>query len=236
MVEISNIIGRTENNALFKEYSDGVKKAYQELVTKPEYTLDIDRQCKQVRPLYMNLLNEEQKKFAEKRLIKALDNYDWKLGTGFLSTPFILYVLEKIDPNYAYKLLLNEKMPGWLFMAKENTGTIWEGWEGTKSQSGIASLNHYSKGAMVEWLYKSMLGIKIKGENKFEISPVIGEGIEFAKGKFKSVYGEVMVSWKKDNNNINFDITIPPNTKAQFIYKEKSELLEPGNYQFSVKQ
>lgn len=50
--------------------------------------------------------------FAKDRLIKALDNYDWKLGTGFLSTPFILYVLEKIDLNYAYKLLLNEKMPG----------------------------------------------------------------------------------------------------------------------------
>ena len=75
MIEISNIIGRTENNSLFKEYSDGIKRAYQELVSKPEFTLDTDRQCKQVRPLYMNLLNEEQTKFAKERLIKALDNY-----------------------------------------------------------------------------------------------------------------------------------------------------------------
>ena len=67
----------------------------------------------------MNLLNEDKTKFAKERLIKALDNYDWKLGTGFLSTPFILYVLEKISSDYAYKLLLNEKMPGWLFMAKK---------------------------------------------------------------------------------------------------------------------
>ena len=67
----------------------------------------------------MNLLTEEHRKFSEERLIKALDNYDWKLGIGFLSTPFILYVLETISPDYAYKLLLNEKMPGWLFMAKK---------------------------------------------------------------------------------------------------------------------
>ena len=234
MVEISNIIGRKENNALFEEYRDGVKRAYQELVTKKDFTLDTDRQCKLVRPLYMNLLNEEQTKYTKERLIKALDNYDWKLGTGFLSTPFILYVLEKISPDYAYKLLLNEKMPGWLFMAKRNTGTIWEGWEGPESQSGIASLNHYSKGAMVEWLYKSMLGIKIKGENKFEISPVIGEGIEFAKGKYDSRYGEIMVSWKKDNEKINFEIKIPPNTEATFIYKEKKESFQPGNHQFSI--
>ena len=236
MIEISNIIGRRENNPLFEEYRDGVKRAYQELVTKPDYTLDTDRQCKLVRPLYMNLLTKEQAKFAKDRLIKALDNYGWKLGTGFLSTPFILYVLEKINPDNAYKLLLNDKMPGWLYMAKKNTGTIWEGWEGPDSQSGIASLNHYSKGAMVEWLFKSMLGIKIKGENRFEISPVIGEGIEFSKGDFQSIYGKVSVSWKKDNDIINFDIKIPPNTKATFIYKDKLEELRPGNHQFSLKK
>ena len=236
MIEISNIIGRTENNSLFEEYRDGVKRAYQELVTKPDFTLDTDRQCKLVRPLYMNLLTDEQTKYAKERLIKALDNYGWKLGTGFLSTPFILYVLEKINPDYAYKLLLNEKMPGWLYMAKKNTSTIWEGWEGRESRSGIASLNHYSKGAMVEWLFKSMLGIKIKGENKFEISPVIGEGIEFSKGDFLSIYGKVSVNWKKDNDMINFDIKIPPNTKAILIYKDKLEELKPGNHRFSLKK
>ena len=127
-------------------------------------------------------------------------------------------------------------MPGWLYMAKEKTGTIWEGWEGPNSQSGIASLNHYSKGAMVEWLYKSMLGIKIKGENKFEISHVIGEGIELKKGEYQSIYGKISVSWKKDTNEINFDIKVPPNTEATFIYKEKLEVLKPGNHQFSVKK
>ena len=160
-----------------------------------------------------------------------METWNW-----ILIHSIILFVLEKSDPDYAYKLLLNEKKPGWLYMAKENTCRIWEGWEGIKAQSGIASLNHYSKGAMAEWLYKSMLGIKIKGENKFEISPVIGEGIEFAKGKYKSIYGEIAVSWKKDNNNINFDIKIPPNTKSTFIYKNKVEKLEPGNYQFSVQK
>lgn len=234
MVEISKLIGRTENNTLFEEYRDGVKRAYQELVTKPRHTLDIDRQCKQVRPLYLDLLNDEQTKFAKERLIKALDNYDWKLGTGFLSTPFILYVLEKINPDYAYKLLLNEKMPGWLYMAKENTGTIWEGWEGPKSQSGIASLNHYSKGAMVEWLYKSMFGVKIKGENTFEISPVIGEGVEYAIGTYNSLYGEVAVSWKKTKEDIAFTIDVPANTKAKFIYGGINKELEPGKYELKI--
>ena len=234
MVKISNLLGKTDDIASFEEYRDGVKRAYQELVTKERHTIDTNRQCKQVRPLYLDLLNEEQTKFAKERLIKALDNYDWKLGTGFLSTPLILYVLEKIDPNYAYKLLLNEKMPGWLYMAKENTGTIWEGWEGPKSQAGIASLNHYSKGAMVEWLYKSMVGIKVRGENKFEISPIIGEGIEFAKGSYNSLYGNITSEWKKQNNVVVFDIVVPVNTSATFIYNGITKNLDPGKYHFEI--
>lgn len=33
----------------------------------------------------------------KQRLLKALDNYGWRLGTGFLSTPFILDVLTNMD-------------------------------------------------------------------------------------------------------------------------------------------
>ncbi len=233
MVKISNLLGRKENNTLFEEYRDGVKKAYQELVTKPRHTLDTDRQCKQVRPLYLDLLSEEQTAYAQKRLLEALDHYRWRLGTGFLSTPFILYVLEKIDPKYAYKLLLNEEMPGWLYMAKENTGTIWEGWEGPNAQQGISSLNHYSKGAMVEWLFQSMLGIKIKGENEFEISPVIGEGVDYAKGSTNSLYGNIAVSWEKDGEKVAFEIDVPANTKASFRFDGKEETLLPGKHRFA---
>lgn len=234
MVEISNLLGRTEDIPLFEEYRDGVKRAYQELVTKPRHTLDTDRQCKQVRPLHFNLLNEEQTAFARKRLIEALDHYRWRLGTGFLSTPFILYELAKINPDYAYKLLLNEEMPGWLYMAKENTGTIWEGWEGPNAQAGIASLNHYSKGAMVEWLFSSMLGIRIKGENLFEVSPVIGEGIDHAEGSYDSPYGKISVSWKKRAGKIDFIVDVPSNAKAKFSYGEFNEEFSPGKHQMSL--
>ena len=72
-----------ENKALYLEYAEGVKKAYQELVTKPNFSLDTDRQAKLVRPLYLYLLNESQVEFAKKRLIQALDFYKWRLGTGF---------------------------------------------------------------------------------------------------------------------------------------------------------
>ena len=234
MVEISNLLKEGDYVALFKEYSEGVKRAYQELVTKPRFTLDTNRQAKLVRPLYMNLLNEEQKEFAKKRLVEALDFYDWRLGTGFLSTPFILDVLGNIDSEYAYKLLENEKMPGWLYMAKENTGTIWEGWEGPNAQSGIASLNHYSKGAMVEWLYKGMLGINIKGENHFELRPVAGGHISYAKGSYNCIYGEIKSSWERKGDKVTYRFEIPSNCTADLYLGNEKYHLEKGAHEFTL--
>ena len=234
MVEISNLLKEDDYVALFKEYSEGVKRAYQELVTKTRHTLDTNRQAKLVRPLYMNLLNDEQKEFAKKRLVEALNFYDWRLGTGFLSTPFILDVLKDINPEYAYKLLENEKMPGWLYMAKENTGTIWEGWEGPNAQSGIASLNHYSKGAMVEWLYKGMLGINVKGENHFELRPVVGGHVSYAKGSYNSIYGEIKSSWERKGDKVTYHFEIPSNCTADLYIGNENYVLEKGVYEFTL--
>lgn len=98
--------------------------------------LDTDRQAELVRPLYMRLLDENETEFAKKRLIKALDNYGWRPGTGFLSTPLILDVLSEIDIGAAYRLLENKEIPGWLSMPMAGAMTIWEAWEGPSSRSG----------------------------------------------------------------------------------------------------
>ena len=217
MCEIAKYMGDDANLPLFKEYSDGCKKAYGELITKKDYSLDTDRQAKLVRPLFMNLLDESSTEFAKKRLVKALDNYGWRLGTGFLSTPFILDVLADINIDYAYKLLENEEMPGWLFMAKMGATTIWESWEGTQAQGGIASLNHYSKGAVCEWLFKEMCGINVSGENHYVIKPLAGGHFDFAKAEYKSIFGTVKSGWKKRNDKYTYEIEIPANCTAEIV-------------------
>lgn len=217
MCEIAKYMNDSQNLPLFEEYKKGCAAAYRELITKNGYSIDTDRQAKLVRPLYMHLLDEKATEFAKKRLVKALENYGWRLGTGFLSTPFILDVLADINIEYAYKLLENEKMPGWLFMTKMGATTIWESWEGTKAQGGIASLNHYSKGAVCEWLFKEMCGIKVDGENHFVIKPQPGGHFDFAKAEYKSIFGTVKSGWKKQNDKYIYEIEIPANCTAEII-------------------
>ena len=229
MAEIAEELDYTEDAALFRKYSEGSRKAYQAMAELSDYSLDTDRQARLVRPLAFDLLNEEQSEYARKRLVQALENYGWRLGTGFLSTPLILDVLASYDLDAAYRLLENEEMPGWLFMPKNGATTIWESWEGTQAQGGIASLNHYSKGAVCEWLFKTMCGLRIDGENHFVIAPKPGGSLTHAKAVYHSIYGTVECGWEKTEEGYLSRISIPANTTATFILPEGEQVeLEPG--------
>lgn len=233
MAEIADYLGETKDRELFEEYRDGCAEAYRQLIALPGHTLDTDRQAKLVRPLYMGLLDEAQSGYARQRLVKALERYGWRLGTGFLSTPFILDVLAQTDIEYAYRLLENEEMPGWLFMAKNGATTIWESWEGTRAQDGIASLNHYSKGAVCQWLFRVMCGIRVDGENHFVIAPRPGGRFSHAKACYQSIYGKVESGWERTGNRYSFTVSIPANTSADLIWPDGThEKVLPGTHHF----
>ena len=222
MAEIAEHLDKPEDRKFFEFYRDHCKAAYQQLVRQQAYSLDTDRQAKLVRPLALNLLTKEQTDFAKARLMRAIEQYGWRLGTGFLSTPMILDVLAEIDTEAAYRLLENEEMPGWLFMPKNGATTIWESWEGTQAQGGIASLNHYSKGAVCAWFFNTMCGIRMDGENRFVIAPRPGGSLTHASASYVSVYGKVESKWEKTTHDCTYTVTIPANCEAEVFLPDGS--------------
>lgn len=235
MREIAELLGEDEDAEKYGAVADKVREGYRKLVETKKHSLDTDRQAKLVRPLYLKLLDEKQTDFARKRLIKALDNYGWRLGTGFLSTPFILDVLTDTDPEYAYRLLENEEIPGWLSMPKNGANTIWEAWEGPDStQGGIGSLDHYSKGAVLEWVFSRMCGITVAGENCFRIAPVPGGSFTFAELSYRSVYGEIRSGWRREDGRTIYSVTVPSNCTAEFAAGGERRLLTAGEYSFAL--
>ncbi len=233
MSEIAERLGREADAKEFRTCAEGCKRAYRELVSGGKYTLDTDRQAQLVRPLYMELLDEEQTAFAKKRLLSALEHYGWRLGTGFLSTPLILYVLSDYDLDAAYRLLENEEIPGWLSMPKAGATTIWESWEGPNSQEGVASLNHYSKGAVVEWLFSTMCGVRVAGERRFSIAPRPGGHFTHAGAKYNSVYGPVESRWEKKDGKTVYTIRVPANCEAEIALPGGTrETVAAGTYRF----
>ena len=223
MEKIARLLGKKEDEEFFRRNAEKVREGYRELVRTKNFSLDTDRQAKLVRPLFMDLLDEEQTAFARKRLLEALDHYGWRIGTGFLSTPLILYVLADMNIEYAYRLLENEEIPGWLSIPKAGANTVWESWEGPNAQGGVASLNHYSKGAVVEWLFTTMCGIQVEGENRFTVTPHPGGHLTCAHACYNSIYGKVESGWKKEDGKTVFTISVPSNCTAYVRLPDGSE-------------
>ena len=107
--------------------------------------------------------------------------------------------------------------------------TIWENWEGDLSQ------NHYSPGAVCQWLFDTCAGIRVDGENHFTIAPVPGSGLEHADAEYLSPYGKVRSAWKRENGMIMYTVEIPANCTADIALPNgKREKATAGRYTYEV--
>lgn len=95
-------------------------------------------------------------------------------------------------------------------------------------------LNHYSKGAVCAWLFRTMCGISVNGRNSFRIAPKPGGRCSFAESSYDSVYGLVSCRWEKDaEGNYHYTIQVPANTTATVeLPGREAFIAEAGCWQY----
>ncbi|MBS4462122.1 family 78 glycoside hydrolase catalytic domain [Aerococcaceae bacterium zg-B36] len=236
MAEIAGVLGRNEEADKYMLISENAKKAYRYAFTN-NGIIKSDRQHEYVRAIQFNLLPEDKLQEAANELNKMIIENNYHLNTGFLSTPHLCSALTKYGYyDTAYKLLLQDTYPSWLYAINKGANTIWETWDGI-NQNGKPqeSLNHYAYGAISGWLFKGVCGINISG-NEIVIQPNPNKLLEMAKASYASPVGLVKSGWQFENEKLIFDIEIPVNNKARFILPNgKSEVLNPGVHKITMK-
>ncbi len=231
--EMLRSIGMEEEADSCAEFSEGAKKAYNHYFVKDGKIL-APRQAPMVRALALGLLNSEDcGKIAAELNCSAMDR-NYTVGTGFLSTPFVLGVLAKYGyVDTAYKMLENTKAPGWLAMVEQGATTVWEVYRiyDENGRPKASSMNHYSPGAVCGFLFDTVCGIKIDGENHFRIAPVPGGKLTFAEASYNSPYGKVESRWKRTGEKTTYQICVPANTTAKLVLLgQESRTLCAGTY------
>jgi alpha-L-rhamnosidase len=209
MAEVATALDRADDAELFTEYADGAKRAYTHLFLA-NGAPDTDRQAKLVRPLALGLVDGDLKTAVEQRLVEAIENRGHRIGTGFLSTALVLPALTDAGrADVAYRVLENDKAPSWLAQVKAGATTVWEDWEGKLSH------NHYAPGAVCQWLFDTVAGIRVTGENRFLIAPMPGGDLKFAAADYTSIYGLVSSRWEITDSGVSVDAVVPPNCVAE---------------------
>ncbi len=218
-------LGKTEDE---KFYTDLFKKIKEVFIN--EYVTNAGRvgtnsQTSYVLALMFNLLPDNLREKSARFLVEDIKSRRNRLSTGFLGTPYLCHVLS--DNGYtdvAYDLLLQESYPSWLYPIKMGATTIWERWDGQKTDStfqdpGMNSFNHYAYGAIGDWMYRVSAGIETMGPGykHVVIQPHPAKKLTYSKATFESSYGTVASGWERKDGKIIVRIKIPANTKATII-------------------
>ena len=181
--------------------------------------------------LNFDMLPESHRAEAAERLADNVKSYDNHLTTGFLGTPYLCHVLTRFGyDSVAYKLLLQDTYPSWLYPVKMGATTIWERWDGIKPDStfetpAMNSFNHYSYGAIGDWMYRAVAGIDTyedePGYKHIKDHAAYWWRFDLCKCRLKTYYGNVSSHWKIENGKLLLDVEIPANTKATIYIPAK---------------
>lgn len=220
------VLGEKEDAAMYSNLKQQVAAAFRSEFVTPTGRLAASTQTAHVLALMFGLLDEAAEKRAAARLYTLLEETKFHLTTGFVGTPYISHVLSQHGMHEtAYKLLLQQDYPSWLYPVTKGATTIWEHWDGIKEDGSfwsrdMNSFNHYAYGAIGDWLYRTVAGIQTveeaPGYKQMVIAPVPGEGLTWAAGKIETMYGTVRSCWRMGNDGaFQLEITIPPNTTAE---------------------
>lgn len=158
---------------------------------------------------------------------KKLKGYD----TGIFGTDILTRILfERGDGQLASELMLSETLHSFGEMRRLGATTFWEYWPGSLCDR---SHNHPMFGAVTAYIYDYLLGIRAKdgcaGYKEIVISPVIVDGVDSAQGSRLLKSGRVAVAYKKNGGSVEFDIDIPENLPAEFIFVDKKITLNAGH-------
>ena len=99
------------------------------------------------------------------------------------------------------------------------------------------SFNHYSYGAIGQWFFTDILGIRPVefGYKSFMLAPKFGGGLTYAKGSFTSPYGKISSAWKLHDGKFTYDCTVPTNTTATLkLPNGDIHTLVDGSYHFEI--
>src|SRR5665647_2521083 len=211
--------------------------------TPPEFKV-ADTQTSYAVGLAMDLFNSENKPAMIQNLAETVERQNkddggvlrptYSLMTGFIGTAWISKALSDNGlSELAYKILQGNQYPSWLYSIEQGATSIWErlnGYtveDGFGGNNGMNSFNHYSFGAVGQWMMAYSLGIQRDepGFKKFILHPEpdpTGQ-MTFAKGYYDSMYGRIESRWRLENGNLIYSATVPANTTATLYLPASSE-------------
>ncbi|MFI6566145.1 family 78 glycoside hydrolase catalytic domain [Streptomyces sp. NPDC050534] len=214
--------GRAAQATSYGQLADQVAEAFTGRFVTADGTVSGNTQTGYVLALAFELLPASLVQPAADKLAAKVAATNGHLSVGFLGVENLLPVLAAHGHvQTAYQILLQRGFPGWGYMIDQGATTIWERWDGIRTDGsfndpGMNSFNHYGLGSVGDFLYRHVggLGPGSPGYASLRIAPQPGGGLTSASSTYETPFGTARSEWSVSAGQLTLHVTVPTGAHA----------------------
>ena len=232
--KIAAILGDNESGARLVRRADSIREAFVHEYFSRSGRLAHNDQTSYALAFLHGLVPEEHFEAAKAYFRRVIEDADYLIGTGFIGTPALLPALTMLEMNdLAEKVFLNRKVPGWLYQVDRGATTIWERWDaigedGTIYDPDMNSYNHYAYGAVCQWLFEDVAGVKpvaeAPGFARVHLNPAVLPALGHADMWHDTGHGRIEAGWRIEGGRAFYTVTLPEGVEAAFSTAGRTNL------------
>lgn len=217
LAEAAKILGKNNDRIKYEMLAEKIVNAILDEYFSVSGRLCIDTQTAYLISLKFGVYKDKKKILDGLKSRLKRDCY--KIKGGFVGAPMMCQVLaENGMIDMAYYILFQEGFPGWMHCVNLGATTIWERWNsvldnGMISGTEMNSLNHYSYGSVMEFVYRYIGGINAAepGFTRVRFVPKICSKLQFCHIEYDSLSGKYVSDWR-----VNADGTVTVHFEVPF--------------------
>ena len=243
VADTAELLGKAGDARHFGLVAERVRAAFNQHYVTGDGTVRSDCATVYALAIVFGLLDDLMTVRAGDRLSALVKENGYRISTGFAGTPYVADALTQTGHlDDAYRLLLEQGCPSWLYQVTMGATTIWERWDamlpdGTINPGQMNSFNHYALGAVADWIHRTIGGIAPlePGYGKVLIAPQPGGGLTWATERLETAHGPVEVHWRETEHDFTIEAALPAGVTGVIrLPGEPDRELAPGGHTITV--
>ncbi len=232
LARTAKLLGQSDDARKFESLASEIRTAFNKKFFNAQTgQYATGSQCANAIPLVMGLVEPSDRQRVLKAVVEDVQKRGNALTAGDVGYEYLLRALAEGGRSDVIFAMTNQSdKPGYGYQLKKGATSLTEAW----SAEAANSQNHFMLGQIMEWFYHDLAGIGCdpngSGFKKIVIRPEPVGDVNWVDASFKSIRGEIVSKWQRQNGRFTLDVTIPAGTTATIYLPctAASEIAESG--------
>jgi hypothetical protein len=217
VAESARVLGKADDAARYRALAGRIREAFNRaFFDRATATWSTGSQTALAMPLVVGLApdGEEARVFAS--LVRRVEADGRALTAGDVGFHYVVEALSRAGRgDLLFAMNARDDVPGYGFQLKKGATALTESWAALAEVSN----NHLMLGHLMRWFYSGLLGIdQAEGSTGYAalvLKPQVVDGIEWARGEYRSPRGRIGSSWRKESGGLVLEVEVPVNATAE---------------------